>query len=298
MAVLTVDIGGAYIKYALMERSASVLSRGKVETPRGGRTELIDTLALICSEYPETEGIAVALPGIVDSANGYVAMGGALRYNDDFYLRHALYQRCPLPIHIENDAKCAAMAEASLGSLKDVSDGFVLVLGTMIGGAFIKDHRLHRGRHFSAGEVSYIATVRDGLPVAEEVFGNRCGIAGLCRNFARKKGMPEEQVDGVAVFDALDAGDRDAAACLQVYCHELAVQIFNLQTVLDPERIAIGGGISARPELLTAIRGQLERLYAVCPYQIPRAEVVACKFQNDANLIGALQCWLEEHAKK
>lgn len=91
MKILTIDIGGTFIKYACML-------------------------------------------GIIDSDNGCCAMGGALEYNTDFYLRHSLYERCPVKIHMENDAKCAAMAEAAAGSLRDVEDGFVLIFGTMIGG--------------------------------------------------------------------------------------------------------------------------------------------------------------------
>jgi len=54
------------------------------------------------------------------------------------------------------------------------------------------------------------------------------------------------------------------------------------------------GGISAQPVLVDAIRKQLKKLYSICPYVVPEAEVVACKFQNDANLFGALQCYLAD----
>ena len=72
------------------------------------------------------------------------------------------------------------------------------------------------------------------------------------------------------------------------------MQIFNLQTILDPERFAIGGGISAQPVFTEYIRKNLKQLYAECPYTIPQAEVVTCRFQNDANLAGALSCFLAE----
>ena len=147
MKVLTIDIGGSFTKYARMTEDMEILSRGKIPTPQSGRDALLDALVSLYEEEP-VEGITISLPGIIDAENGYVVMSGALRYNDDFYLRHALFQRCRTKIHLENDAKCAAMAEASAGSLKDVSDGFVLIFGTMIGGAYIHDHRLLRGRHF------------------------------------------------------------------------------------------------------------------------------------------------------
>ena len=175
------------------------------------------------------------MPGIIDTKNGYCAMGGALRYNDDFYLRHALHELCPIKISIENDAKCAAMTEAAVGSLKDVSDGFVMIFGTGIGGGYIKNHKLHKGAHFSAGEISALITDRNGTPAMDGIFGGRCGTPRLCKMYANAKKIPENEVDGVVFFKALNAGD------------EIAVQIFNIQTVLDPQRFAIGGGISAQP---------------------------------------------------
>lgn len=292
MNVLAIDIGGTFIKYACMKKDMTIISRGKVPTPTESREQLIATIGEIYDETPEVEGIAISMPGIIDSENGYCSMGGALRYNDDFYLRHSLYQRCPVKIYMENDAKCAAMAEAAVGSLKDVNDGFVLIFGTMIGGAFVKDHKLHKGRHFSAGEVSYIATMRDGLPTVDNVWGNRCGTPRLCRMYAERVGLPEEDVDGVKVFDAVNNGEEAAKEVLKEYTREIAVQLFNLQTAFDPERFAIGGGISAQPVFIEYIKNNLKELYANCPYHVPQAEVVGCKFQNDANLIGALQCFL------
>lgn len=291
MKILTIDIGGTYVKYARMSEEMEIVSRGKRPTPQTGREALLDVLESIYAEEA-VDGIAISMPGIIDAKNGYVVMGGALRYNDDFYLRHALYQRCRTRIVLENDAKCAAMAEAAAGSLKDVPDGFVLIFGTMIGGAYVHDHRLLRGRHFSAGEVSYITTVRDGYPDQEVVFGNRCGVPRLCRNYADRKGLDPSSVDGVRLFHDARAGDEIALDCLDEFAHEVAVQIFNIQTLLDPDRFAIGGGISAQPLFIEAIRRNLKKLYAACLYDIPQAEVVACKFQNDANLYGALHCFL------
>lgn len=145
MKVLVIDIGGTFIKYACMTEDMQILDRGKVETPQENREQLIEAIGKLYDEMSDVSGIAISMPGIIDSENGYCAMGGALRYNDDFYLRHCLYQRCPVKIYMENDAKCAAMAEATVGSLKDVRDGFVLIFGTMIGGGFIKEFSMFIG---------------------------------------------------------------------------------------------------------------------------------------------------------
>ena len=104
---------------------------------------------------------------------------------------------------------------------------------------------------------------------------------------------PPFEVDGLMVFRAVNAGEKEAIESLTKFTRGIAVQIFNLQTILDSERIAIGGGISAQPVLIEYIRRHLNQLYSDCPYRIPRAEIVTCKFQNDANLYGAMQCYLE-----
>lgn len=293
MEVLAVDIGGTWIKYARMKQDGTVLTRGTVKTPESGREELIETIGRIYDGMPEVDGIAISMPGIIDSERGYCAMGGALRYNDGFYMRQNLHQRCPVRISMENDAKCAAMAEAAAGSLRDVEDGFVLIFGTMIGGGFIRNGKLHRGRHFSAGEVSYINLKEDDAADFDDIWGKRCGTPGLCRLYAKEKNLNPEEVDGIMVFEGVSAGEPEALKCLQEFTRGIATQIFNIQTVLDPERIAIGGGISAQPVFIEYIKNHLEILYQKCPYYVPRAEVVECRFHNDANLVGALYCFLE-----
>ena len=294
MKILVFDIGGTYIKYALMDQSYAFLHRGRIRTPQDSREQLIEALAEVYRETDQPDGIAISMPGIIDSENGYCRMGGALHYNDDFYLRHALYEVCPVPIVMENDAKCAAMAEAARGSLKDVNDGFVLIFGTMIGGGYIQNRRLVRGKHFSAGEISYIRTEGRKKQTDDSLFGLACGTPALCRSYAERKGLPPESVTGITVFDAVNSGEPEAADALNEFTSDIAVQIFNLQTILDPERFAIGGGISAQPVFTEYIRKNLKQLYAECPYTIPQAEVVTCRFQNDANLAGALSCFLAE----
>ena len=100
-------------------------------------------------------------------------------------------------------------------------------------------------------------------------------------------------VQTVAAFDygmmAANVIER-ILAMLDEYARIAAVQIYNLQCVLDVEAVAIGGGISAREDLIDRIRTQLQAIFdAEAAYQIPPAmpRVVACQFRNDANLIGA-----------
>ena len=301
MSLLVIDIGGTAIKYAVMDDKMQFLSHGSVPTPKTSREDLVEAIGRIYDEACEEAGagqsdvtspdsitgIAISLAGIINVDKGLIEMGGALRYNNGFYIRDALEKRCPVPITLENDAKCAAIAEAAEGSLKDVPNGMVLIFGTMIGGALIHDHKLYRGSHYSAGEISYTITDRGGEPTFEGVWGNQCSVLRLCRLYAEKKGLPEKEVNGRIVFAGVNAGEKEALEALRIYAREIAIQIFNFQNFYDPDRFAIGGGISAQKSLVETIREELAKLYEVCPYFVRRAEVVTCRFQNDANLYGA-----------
>ena len=105
-----------------------------------------------------------------------------------------------------------------------------------------------------------------------------------------------EKADGIMLFDAYDAGDPVAQDVLKTFGEEAAAGICSLQSVLDLERYAIGGGISARPETTQIIRDAVDALFDpyvdFLPYGKP--EIVTCKFGNEANLIGALAFHLQK----
>lgn len=293
MKILTVDIDGTYMRYACMNEYMKIERRGKIFTPQEGREELIEAVARIFEAVGDAEGIAISMPGIIDSEKGYCAMGGALRYNDDFYFRDALYKRCKTKIHIENNAKCAAMAEATVGSLADVNDSFVLIFSTMIGGGYIRNHKLYKGKHFSAGEVSYIILNSQNKVGGDENFwGRSFGIPKLLKHYSEIKNMEIETMDLLTIFDAVQKNETEAIETLQWYAHEIAVRIFNIQTVLDVEKFALGGEPAKYPDFIECIRKNLKNLYDECPFPIPQAEIITCQFYQDANLIGALQCYL------
>ena len=295
MKVLTVDIDGTHTRYACMDEFMNIERRGKIFTPQEGRDALIEAVARLFEAVDYAEGIAISMPGIIDSERGYCAMGGALRYNDDFNFRDALYERCKTLIHIENNAKCAAMAEAAVGSLIDDADGFVLIFSTMIGGACIRDHRLYKGKHFAAGEVSYIILNSGNKLDDENLWGRSFGIPKFLQRYSEVKNMDIETVDLLTIFDAVQKDEPEAVACLRWYTREIAVRIFNLQTVLDVEKFSIGGDMAKYPAFMDCLRQNLKQLYAECPFKLPQAEIVTSKFYHDANLIGALQCWITEY---
>lgn len=74
MQILVIDIGGTYIKYAFMLKDLTILNRGKIKTPKTNRQDLIETIGKIYDTNKEIKGIAISMPGIIDSKKGYCLM--------------------------------------------------------------------------------------------------------------------------------------------------------------------------------------------------------------------------------
>lgn len=289
MEYLVLDIGGSAIKYALMTKEVEFIEKGKVETPRDNIENFVDVIGKIYDKYKNRiKGIAISMPGLLDSERGYAYTGGSLSYNDEKEIVKILQKRCPVKITIENDGKCAALAEVWKGSLKDYYDGVVIVLGTGVGGGIIRNKKIHKGKNFFAGEFSFISTDVNNIEKKENYWGNMNGSKLLIEAAAKAKNMHVEELDGYKIFEYANNKDEEILKVLDDFTYKLAIQIFNVQCILDPEVFAIGGGISSQDILIEYIQKNVDKYHKSFGLNVPKPNVVKCKFRNDANLIGAL----------
>lgn len=303
---LALDLGGTFIKYALMGEDGTFLERGKKESPLGSMDELLDAVQSVGKKFEgRYEGAAVSMPGRIDTKNGIAHTGGAFRFIKDAPVGRYFEELFHVPVTVANDGKCAASAEAWGGALADVDNGAVLVLGTGIGGGIVLNKKVWMGNTFGAGELSMftadLGKLSEGMPAdgsgnEEAVWTSYTSTKGLLRLYARRKGLPERDhgLDGLAFFKAYDEGETEAREAFEEFGRYTAAGIYGVQSVLDLQRFAIGGGISARPEVTEKIRECVDRQFAVVPY-VPfgKPEIVPCRYGNDANLIGALSFHLD-----
>ena len=302
---LVFDIGGTFIKYALMGEDGSFLDSGKTPTPTDRMDHLLEVLEGIGQQFAgRYEGVAVSMPGRIDTATGMAHTGGALIYIKNTPMGQMLEERLGKPVCVANDAKCAANAEAWTGALADTANGAVLVLGTGTGGAIVLNHAIWMGNTFAAGELSFLLTQYEGMSHAFSenaraglgaLWANHASALGLLHAYAARKGIPAKGLDGLQFFAAYDAGEPEAAAALDDFGEMTAAGIYSVQAVLDLGRYAIGGGISARPEVTDIIRTKLDAIYDAIPFTaFGKPEIVRCRYGNDANLIGALRFLLQQ----
>lgn len=298
MKKLVYDVGGTFIKYALMDDDAKIYDKGKIETPKDTKEHFMDTIESIYKQYRyEVDGLAFSLPGNIDTETGYIYTPGALMYNANTNFFDTIHSRIDLPVSVENDGKSAALAELWKGNLKDVQDGAVLILGTGVGGGFIHHRKLLKGKHFFSGEVSFLMTNFEVLDFYH-AFGLKGSATGLIMEAATRKNIDPSLLDGKKIFAGIEEGDKDYMEALDVIARNIAAQIYNIQCFLDPERVCIGGGISKQPLLLEKIKENLEMIKGKIPVPFPDVDVTTCAFYNDSNLIGALYNYNIHHGGK
>lgn len=284
---VVIDIGGSFIKYAHMNGAGEIVYRNQTATPLTGLDDLSNKLFEIVDQCGDMKGVAISCPGTVNPETGIVYKGGSLPFLDKVNLKEIIQSRYHIPTSVENDGKSAALAEFWLGSIKDVTNGIVLVLGSGIGGGIIINKSLYRGSHLSSGEVSFIINHVNRDTNESALFGFECSAVLMVKKLAGMLGMPEE-TSGKDIFPHIRKENKHVWGVFKKYCKNLAVQVINLQYIFDPEKIAIGGGISAQPIVVEQVKKEAEALLKGNTFHYAQPNIVTATFKNDANLYGAL----------
>lgn len=289
---LVFDIGGTFVKYALVSTAGEISSKGKIPTLLDqGVSGFIESLKGVYQQFKgQVDGIAISTPGAVDVDQGIVYNGGNLPFLHEQCLKDLVSDACDgLNVAVENDGKCAGLAEVWIGSAKDVQDAVVIAFGTGIAGAIIKDKKIHRGNRLTAGEVSFLINNMDRHQ-KQTIWAHQNSSLVLGQRLGAIKGI--EGLSGEQFFEMLHQGDQDALEILKDFAYSAATQLYNLQLIFDPDLICIGGGISEQPRLIEEIKNQVEVIWEQIPH-VAKPMVVKCKFNNDSNLLGALYNYMQ-----
>lgn len=287
------DVGGSSIKYALMDETGDILEKSSIVTPKDSIESFVELIGSITDNYKEKYdlyGVALSLPGTVNCVTGIIGGASAVKYIHGPNVKKIIEDRVKLKVEMENDANCAALAEGWIGAAKNYNDYLCVVIGSGIGGAMVLDKKIRHGKHLFTGEFGCMvmeSTVENPLGSNWSV---QAATYSLVKEVAKVKSVPMESIDGKEVFQLAEAGDREVLNILEEFYRKIAVGIFNLQCAIDPEIILIGGGISAREDIIDKINFYLKPL--ISQYAGLGVKIDKCKFENDANLIGALYHFL------
>ncbi len=128
------------------------------------------------------------------------------------------------------------------------------------------------------------------------LFGALGSIKNLIDKIAAAKGVKTD--DGRLIFDWIKTGDLISCELFDDYCDDVIWQLHNIQCILDPQRICIGGGVSENQIFIDGIKTAVKRFYQSLPIPFPQPEIVKCKYCNDANMVGAYLHYLRKNDER
>jgi glucokinase len=274
MSVLGVDIGGTDMKAVLVEGEAArgFSSRRTPRTP----PEMVEAVAELARDV---EAIGLAVPGVVDEANGVAVWSENLNWSDVPFAA-LLRERCGVPTVLGHDVRTGALAETRIGAARGMSDVVYLSIGTGIAAGIVLGGRIHSGDGY-AGEIGHTPAGHDE-PCA---CGSRgcleaiASAAAIARRYTARTGRP---VGGAA--DVLAARDPDALAVWDEAVDALAGALAWIASVLAPETVVIGGGLSrAGAALFDPLEARIPRLLTF--QRVPR--LVPAALGDRAGCMGA-----------
>ncbi|GGI62595.1 ROK family protein [Limosilactobacillus caviae] len=287
---LSIDIGGTEIKSALIDHSGNIFEKNHTLTPRQKEEFFTKIFEIITPVLEKITAICVSVPGVVNSAAGKVKFTGALGFMGTFNFASYIEARTHCPVYVGNDANCATLAEMWLGNLNEVHNGAVITLGTSVGGGIVINDQLLHGPHYQAGELSAMIINHDVADPHYSTVGATTSAVKMIETIADVCGIADKE-DGRRVFKEINPHNQVAWSLFESFCRRVAILILNLQTVMDLDRVLIGGGISAQHILIDEIKKQF-RLLQQSDYRlrddVTMPEIMAAKFGNEANLLGAL----------
>lgn len=307
MYQIGVDIGGTNIKIGLVDDSLEILEQTSIPFPHEGAQTVADRLAEAARgvlsaagvKAAELQSIGVVIPGSIDPTGEVVINAYNLGFHDVPFKKLIAAHFPNTPVFMANDANGAALAELYKGAFVGCKTAVLLTLGTGLGGGIILNGKMFNGGMNQGTELGHAYLVDGGEHCT---CGNNgcmeayCAASALAREGARAmqrdpRGLLSERsggnaalIDAKMVVDCAKAGDVTAKRVFDEYIGHLSSACASFFNILDPEVIAIGGGLCGAGEFLFApLR---ERITEKC-FCKSHGAVVPAVMGNDAGIIGA-----------
>lgn len=294
MAVICFDIGGTNVKYALI-KDGKIYSKNSIPTIHTSTEEFLQYMVKVIRQFERTneiKGIALSVPGIVERETGKSITAGAVRHLYGKNLKQLLKAYFSYPIYIENDAKCALKAELTMGNAKGFKDVVLVTIGTGIGGAIAYDGKMIYGKEYKAGEFGMMRMDIGLNP--DRTMHELASTSALIIDYKKKKQLPNSDLVEARVIFQEQTVDSETAEVVNAWITRLAFALFNVIVSYTPEKLLIGGGISANPLLLPMIQ---EELHKNPQWKDFETTIEITEFKNDAGIMGAYSFLVEESLK-
>ncbi len=292
--VAGVDIGHGHVRVAVSDRSAQVQAEVEMLTdadPHGAAT--LDIAADLVRQAAAEAGTPVAdlltvglcVPGPIDRRSARVDHSVLPGWHE-LAPADELGRRLGLPVIVDNDANCGAMAEHQHGAGRGAADLLYVKLASGVGAGLILGGRLHRGVAGMAGEVGHVLAREDGTVC-------RCGSRGCLETEVSTQRLLDllrpvysGELDLAGLLDLDARGETAVRRVLTDAGHTVGRVLAGLCTTLNPSMIVVGGSLGTSATLVKAIRDGVDRF--AHPEAAASVAVVPGHFGGRAEIMGSL----------
>ncbi|MCM3784167.1 ROK family protein [Neobacillus mesonae] len=305
-AAVGIDIGGTNIKAGIVREDGHILYAITVPTNAGeGKAQLIDSIAGAAAGCIEqAKGMNIEVVGIGMGTAGFVTLdgtiGSATANLPDWKgtpLKEEMERRLGLPSKLENDVNVLALGEMWQGAGKGLKEFLSVSLGTGVGGSFITNGRVFKGRNGYAGAFGHQIIQLSGLPCT-------CGSQGCWEQYAsvtalkrqaEEAGESDWALDPRIIFMEADLGNKTAQSLIDQYSEYIAIGLSNLIHLYNPPAVIIGGAITEQGDaLLRPIRRHVEKYTMDGFADHPSLPILPAQLGNKAGVIGAAKLILTD----
>lgn len=286
MKIITFDIGGTFIKYALCDESFALSQSTKIPTDAkvlGGRG-IIEKVIEIIKSIDGLDRVAISTAGQVDSETGTIvfATDNIPNYTGT-KIKEMIETETGIPAYVENDVNAAALGEAYFGKARGYNDFICLTYGTGIGGAVWLDGDLYKGSFCSAGEMGHIITHADGADCT-------CGGKGCYECYASARALvnsvskiSEVPLDGVKIFEKENFEKPEIKAAVDEWINEIVVGLISIVYTFNPSLVVLGGGIMNEDYIVNSIN---ETIHSRLMPSFRNVKIVNSNLGNGAGMLG------------
>ncbi|MGL4623361.1 MAG: ROK family protein [Culicoidibacterales bacterium] len=286
MATIGIDIGGTQTRIALVENGIiQQQQRMKTDTenPERHLQAVLEIIATFAAEYT---AIGVSCPGPLDLQTGTILTPPNLPGWHYFPLVAYLSEKSQTEVKIDNDANCAALAEAVLGAGKAHEIVQFMTVSTGIGAGLVIHQQIFSGAHGLACEVANVIVDDTNTVEGNTIQGSveRIGSGTGIYRLALQSGLPVKTT--ADVFRLAEQGNPQAYELLEYVSDKLANFLASLQGIIDPSVIVIGGSVALHnPNFVEKIGQKMRK--RVYPTVQPYLNIVIAECGDAAGVLGA-----------
>ena len=304
-----IDLGGTNIKAGIVDGEGKLLNKLSIKTRAERSMEeiihdmgqlAVDAIKDAGLEVKDIECIGIGSPGTPDNDEGLLVYSSNLPFNKA-PMRKLIRDVVDLPVYIDNDANCAAMAEAVAGAGKGAKDSVTITLGTGVGAGVIVNGRIFSGFNQAGSEFGHTVLVSGGVQCGcgrkgcFEQYASASALARMTREAAEanpdsllnKVKEQEGEWNARIAFIAMREGDEVAKQVVDSYTDYLSDGLANAINAFMPEVLIVGGGVcnEGDPLLIPMREKTMSR-----PYfgpGVPKTRIALAQMGNDAGIVGA-----------